>query len=697
MAGAMTTQRRSEGRNASHTQTPAPSGFRAGLLNMATVWRDQWRDVFQSRAISADAIAGLTVAAVALPLNVALAVACGLPPIAGLVAGAVGGAIAAIFGGAPFQATGPAAALQVMVLGIARDYGPTGVAAAALICGVIQLALGLAQAGRFARYVPESVLAGFTTGVGIKLLDSQIPEVLGFDYRVFELAQMMHRPAWLHHVSWIAVVCGLSVAFLVVIARPYKRFPAAIVGIGVITFVSAYLHWPIERVGAVASSLPTPSFPMLPDEKWIDLLSLTVPLALLGAVESLLSARAVDRMVPTAKPHEPNLELFGQGLANIGVGLLSGMPVTGVIVRSGVNVQSGARTRLAALLHGVILGGSVLLLGRYIAQVPLAALAGLLCVVGVRLIELKTLAELARSEKIEALAFVVTAAGTVTGHLITGLLAGGALHAVHWYLHRHEEAEKAYLTVQRAKGIRAVLGADGAHARKPDGHDELPASQAWVVNLRQRAQVARTAFVHRAATVIGRVVLGERVHIASGATVRADEGSPFFIGANSNIQDGVVIHALKNRWVKVKGEEWAVYIGRECSVAHDALVHGPCYIGDNTFVGFKAVVHDAVVGAGCYIGIGAVVVGVEVPDGRFVPHGSIVDTADAARRLPPVSHVHTEFNEDVVDVNRGLAAAYHQVEGRPRVSAGRGWDDVASAAPAPWEPAWATARDDGRF
>ena len=664
---------------------------------MASTWRDQWREVFTSRAIASDAIAGLTVAAVALPLNVALAVACGLPPIAGLVAGAVGGSLAATFGGAPFQATGPAAALQVMVLAIARDYGPTGVAAAALICGVVQLALGLAQLGRFGRLVPESVLAGFTTGVGIKLLDSQIPEVLGFDYRVFELAQMMHRPAWLHHVSWIAVVCGLFVAFLVVITKQYKRFPAAIVGIGLVTFVSAYLNWPIERVGSVGSSLPTPSFPMLPDEKWIDLFQVTLPLALLGAVESLLSARAVDRMVPQAKPHEPNLELFGQGVANIGVGLLSGMPVTGVIVRSGVNVQSGARTRLAALLHGVILAGSVLLLGQHIARVPLAALAGLLCVVGVRLIEVKTLIELARHEKIEAVAFAVTAVGTVTGHLITGLTAGLALHAVHWFFHRHEAAEKARLTVQRARGIRAVLGVEDASARRPDGHDDLPESQAWVVNLRQRAQVARTAFVHRAATVIGRVVLGDRVHIAAGATVRADEGSPFFIGANSNIQDGVVIHALKNRWVKVKGEEWAVFIGRECSVAHDALVHGPCYIGDKTFVGFKAVVHDSVVGSGCYIGIGAVVVGVEVPDGRYVPHGTIVDTNEAAKALPAVSHMHTEFNEDVVDVNRGLADAYHQVEAPARVRIGRPWDDAPRAAPAPWDPAWASARDDGRF
>ncbi len=116
--------------------------------------------------------------------------------------------------------------------------------------------------------------------------------------------------------------------------------------------------------------------------------------------------------------------------------------------------------------------------------------------------------------------------------------------------------------------------------------------------------------------------------------MRADEGTPFFIGANTNVQDGVVMHALKERKVVVAGEEWAVYVGKNVSIAHDALVHGPCYVGDDTFVGFKAVVHDAIVGARCYVGIGAVVVGVEIPDGKLVPHGQVVDTAEAVDRAP---------------------------------------------------------------
>jgi SulP family sulfate permease len=156
------------------------------------------------------------------------------------------------------------------------------------------------------------------------------------------------------------------------------------------------------------------------------------------------------------------------------------------------------------------------------------------------------------------------------------------------------------------------------------------------------------------------VVLGEHAHIAAESSVRADEGSPFYIGSNSNIQDGVVIHALKEKWVNVAGEDWAVFIGEEVSVAHQALIHGPCYIGDHSFVGFQAVVHDSVVGSHCYIGIGAVVVGVEIAAGRYVPHGTVVDSQAKADQLPPVTDAHRHFNEDVVDVNKGLVSAYRR-------------------------------------
>jgi SulP family sulfate permease len=401
-------------------------------------------------------------------------------------------------------------------------------------------------------------------------------------------------------------------------------------------------------------------------------------------------------MVPDQKPHNPNLELFGQGLANLAVGFFSGMPVTGVIARSGVNVQSGGKTRLASLLHAVILLLSVLYLGKYIAQVPVAALAGLLCVVGYRLIEAKTFVELARHEKIEALAFAATAIGTISGHLVTGMVLGLLLHAANRWLHRHEVAELAHLDKAKARGVRAILKGEHALARKHQHAEASPKHLGWLQNIRGNSLRARSAYVHPAATVIGRVMMGEHVHVAAGSSVRADEGSPFFIGSNTNIQDGAILHALKDKKVAVGSEEWAIYVGKNVSIAHNAIVHGPCYIGDDTFIGFKAVVHDAVVGAHCFIGIGAIVVGVEIPDGRHVPHGAIVDTADAVDALGPSTHVHNEFNEDVVDVNRGLAVAYNvDHDTRQRAEVLRLAEPTRHAPT--WSVEWATNIDKERF
>lgn len=654
---------------------------------MGRAWVAGWKEVLTGKSLVADALAALTVGAVALPLNLALAIASGLPASAGLVAGALGGILAASFGGAVLQVTGPAAALQVLVLAISVRFGATGVAAATVMIGAMQLLMAFSRAGRLARFVPESVLAGFTTGVGLKLLDAQIPELLGFDYRVSELAAMMHRPEWLHEVEWLAAVSGLFVALFVVGTRQFKRFPGALVAIAAVTFVSNYLGWDVTRVGEVPHTLPALTFPSLHDDQWLDLFVATLPLGLLAAVESLLSASAIDRMAPDRPKHHPSLELFGQGVANTVVGLFQGMPVSGVVVRSGVNVQAGARTRLAAILHGVALGAAVLLLSAEIARTPLAALAGLLCVVGVRLIEVGTLLKLIRVEKLEAIAFVVSALGTVTGNLMAGLAAGLAVHALSRFLHRATpaELEKALIEAELKPGIRAVVKKEDAGARRP--HADAPASAAgWLAHVRHRPLIPATAYVHPQASVIGHVVLGDNVHIAAGSSVRADEGTPFFIGDNTNLQDGVVLHALKEKHVQVGQERWAIYVGRNVSIAHDALVHGPCYVGDDTFIGFKAVVHDAVVGSRCFIGIGAVVVGVTVPDGRFVPHGSIIDSMDKVDALPLVSDAQHHFNEDVVDVNRGLAAAY-----RAAISSGKRPPTTHAGPRHAWDEHWAVA------
>jgi sulfate permease, SulP family len=632
-------------------------------------------------------------------------------------------------GSSQYQVSGPAAALSVMVLALATKFadpnvagsGAVAVAAVTIFIGIVELVLMFALAGRAMKFVPESVLAGFTSGVGLKILDQQVPELLGFPETVdwgdgnpnslVDVFSMMHKPHWLRDVSWHAVVCGIFVIFVVTSMRQFKRFPAAIVAIGLVTFVAVYLNWNeanvatgragLETVAAVGKGRPlvfSPfSIPRVKDELWLDLFIATLPLAILAAAESLISASAIDRMANAKKKHLANAELGGQGIANLFSGLFGGMPVTGVVARSGVNVQSGARTRISTMSHAVILAVSVVFLGKYIGQVPLAALAGLLCVIGFRLIELGTLVHLYKEHKLEALAFVVTLAGTVSGRLMTGLVAGLCIHFFNHWLTRHERAQIAEVAANKKQGIRAILAKEKAEARRPAHFEHLPSEyRKWLGQIREEPLVAKGAYIHPAATVIGRVVIGDRAHIAADTSVRADEGSPFHIGPNTNIQDGVIMHALKDKRVMVAGEPWAIYVGKNVSMAHGALVHGPSYIGDDTFIGFKAIVHDSVVGAHCFIGHGAIVVGVEIPEGRFVPAGRIVDSADAVDALPPVSHAHQEFTEDVVEVNRGLAVAYHQADDRRNAAVAAELTDETRMARI-WEADWAPLLPKERF
>ena len=655
-----------------NSQQPRSTGLpsSARLPDMWNTLKQSYTEILTFRSgIQNDVLAGLTVAAVALPLNIALAIACGLSPMAGLIAGVVGGAIAALFGGSSFQVTGPAAALNTMVFAIAQQHGNSGVAAAALAVGIVQITLIVTGAAAWIAKIPESILAGFTTGVGLKLLDGQLPRLFSiggaFHQRLGELPHI----SWAHDIAWHGVVGGLIVMVCVLAFREWRKFPAALTGVAIATGISAFYGWDIEVVGPINGTLATPMLPLLSLEGWGDIAIAALPLGVLAAAESLISAKAVDRLAAPSKPHHPNLELFGQGLANMAVAFFGGMPVSGVIVRSSVNVQSGAKTRLAAFFHAGILLVAVLFCASALATVPLAALAGLLAVVGFRLLEFKTLFHFLAHERAEAMVFLMAAVGTASGHLIGGLSAA----LLTWGLLKFHSSRESRLLRKLShnretppKGIRAVLRSDSP-ASKATAHLQVQNAQhsdtaRWVVNLRQPSFVGANAFVNGRASVTGRVVLGRYVHIAAEASVRADEGSPFYIGDSTNIQDGVVLHALKDKWVRVSGQDWAIFIGKKVSVAHQALVHGPCFIGDSSFIGFKAVVHDAVVGARCYIGIGATVVGVQIPEGRCVPNGHVVDTAEKAAALGKVTPGQLEFNEDVVEVNRGLADAYrHQI------------------------------------
>lgn len=174
-----------------------------------------------------------------------------------------------------------------------------------------------------------------------------------------------------------------------------------------------------------------------------------------------------------------------------------------------------------------------------------------------------------------------------------------------------------------------------------------------------------TAFISETASVIGSVIIGEHVMVSPGASIRGDEGGRIYIGNRTNVQDNVVMHGLKEQAIKVGSEEFSIYISEEVSCTHACIIHGPVFIGCNTFIGFGTIVHSSTIGCNCYIGHGAKVIGVTIPDGKYVPHGTVIHTPHAVEDLPNVNDKGTNiisFNPEVVEVNEELAKGYNALE-----------------------------------
>lgn len=641
-----------------------PSPPRAtGVPEIRATLRDRWGEIATNGISFHDILAGLTVATVAIPLNVALSLSAGLSPSAGLVAGGIGGLVAAAFGGSNFQVSGPAAALNVLVFGLVAKFGAGGAAAAALVTGVLTILIGALGYGKLANLLPKLVLAGFTTGVGLKLLDQQIPILLGVkdDLAVWHMITNFASMEWLREVKWLSVVCGIIVAWITVGLAHLKSFPSALLGIIIATFIAYELDWGVARVGEVDLNDISFALPVLAEgTSWFALIVAALPLALLSGAESLISAKTLDDMSGGKSGYNANAELFGQGVGNVVVGFFAGMPLAGVIVRSSVNYGAGAVTRMAAMFHGLFLGAAAYFFGHSLGVIPLAALAGLLVTIAWRLIKVTYFIDALRANRLHAIAFLAAAVGTLLGYLITGIAIGCVvMYLDHLLKTRASRHAKDSPILRPSPMIRAVVSKHGtATGEAHDGAVPLRETAVWSKHVRTRPKIHPSAYVHPTATIIGWVELGREVNVAADTSIRADEGAPFFVGDRSNVQDGVVMHALKDKWVRVDGRQWAIYIGADCSLAHQALVHGPSMIGDRTFIGFKAIVHDSIVGEGCFIGHNALVVGVEIPPGKRVPSGWVVDSPEKVKELPDVEHAHAHFNEDVVQVNRGLVMAY---------------------------------------
>lgn len=382
-----------------------------------------------------DLTGGLTAAVVALPLALAFAVASGVEPKAGLYTAIVAGIIAAIFGGSPVQITGPTGAMAVVLVGIVAKYGIEKVWIAGVMAGIIQVALGIAKLGQLVKFIPYPVTAGFTNGIAVIIFCGQLNNFFGLQLPRSEhfLPGLWQTLTHIEALNWAAVGLGTVVILAKVFwAKINRTVPGSLVGLVLATSIATYLHLDVPTIGSIPQSLPIPQgIPHWNDFRLIrELINPALALAALGSIESLLSAVVADGMTVSEK-HNSDRELIGQGIANIIVPFFGGIPATGAIARTAVNVRSGGKTRLSGVIHGVALALIVLAFAPLAAQIPLAALAGILMVVSVRMIEWEAIGLLVRATYSDFAVMILTWLVTILFDLVlaveVGLVAAGVL------------------------------------------------------------------------------------------------------------------------------------------------------------------------------------------------------------------------------------------------------------------------------
>jgi len=385
------------------------------------------------RCWRADLIAGLTVAVVALPLALGFGITTGMGAQAGLITAVVAGLVAAVFGGSNVQVSGPTGAMTVVLVPIVARYGVDAVFTVGLIAGALIVVAALLRAGRYLAYVPWPVMEGFTVGIAVIIFLQQVPSALGVAKPAGEntlavAVRALWRAPGTGKGAALAIVL-LTAAVTVVAPRLHRSLPSSLLAVGGATAVTQLAHLDVRRIGALPSSLPAPHLPGLAVSRITDLFGAAMAVAALAAIESLLSAKVADGM-SDGPGHDSDRELFGQGLANLVSPIFGGMPATGAIARTAVNVRAGARTRAAAAIHAVALLLVVLFAGPAVSKIPIAALAGVLMVTAVRMVERHNVAAVVRATWSDALVLGLTAGATIAFDLIVAIEIGVAVAAV---------------------------------------------------------------------------------------------------------------------------------------------------------------------------------------------------------------------------------------------------------------------------
>lgn len=397
----------------------------AGTLGRLLPQRGDYADL--PRSWRRDILAGVTVGVVALPLALAFGISSGVGAAAGLVTAVVAGLVAAVFGGSHVQVSGPTGAMAVVLAPIVAQHGIASIALVTVVAGVVVLAAGVTGLGRAVTFIPWPVIEGFTLGIAAIIFLQQIPAAFARQVPAGERTlpaafTVIAQADWAAATKTLAVVAGVAL-LMVTLPRLHRAIPESLTAVIVVTVLVSVLHLPVAVIGELPSHLPAPVLPHADLGALRSLLGAALAIAALAAIESLLSARVAATMSPTG-PYDPDRELVGQGLASVASGVFGGMPATGAIARTAVNVRSGAVTRVAAIVHSLVLLGVVYLATGPVSSIPLAALAGVLMVTSFRMISAATVRKILRSTRSDALTFALTAAVTVCFDLIEAVEIG---------------------------------------------------------------------------------------------------------------------------------------------------------------------------------------------------------------------------------------------------------------------------------
>ncbi|SIS76704.1 SulP family inorganic anion transporter [Phaeovulum vinaykumarii] len=495
------------------------------------------REGYGLTQLRADAIAGLTVAIVALPLSMAIAIASGATPAQGLYTAIVGGFLVSLLGGSRFQIGGPAGAFIVLVAATVAQHGMEGLILATFLSGLMLAAVGFLRLGTFIKFIPFPVTVGFTAGIAVIIFASQIKELFGLtlEHEPGELLEKL--PALWEARSSLTpaalLVSAATVAIILGLRRWRPHWPGMLIAVGVAALATALLNLPVQTIGTkfggIPSTLPAPSLPDLSVEKIMAVLPAAISFTLLGAIESLLSAVVADGM--TGRRHRSNCELVAQGAANIGSALFGGFCVTGTIARTATNVRSGAHGPVSGMLHALFILLFMLIAAPLAAYIPLAALAGVLAVVAWNMIEKPAIAILFRSGWGEATVLAATFFLTIFRDLTEAIVVGFALGSV--------------LFIQRMSKTTAIAShtpfvgrdeADGAHPR--GSYDEEVAANPEVVVYRITG-----ALFFGATASIGSVL--DRIQDSHKALIVDFSAVPFLDSTGANMIEGLAHKAHK--------------------------------------------------------------------------------------------------------------------------------------------------------